>query len=164
MNLTLNCSVFSDNGIIPIRYTGEGQNISPQLNWRGVSPACKSLVLICDDPDAPGRNQAFVHWLVYNIHPTASSLPEGIPPLERLPAPLIGSQGRNSFLKIGYGGPLPPIGHGIHHYIFKLYSLNCELPLAPGASKDDVVKAMTGNILDACQLVGKFERSERKTA
>lgn len=158
---------FRNSAAIPLRFTGEGRGISPPLNWSGVPEETREFVLICEDPDAPirpGADHPFVHWVIYNLSPTVTQLPEGLATSERLEAPVWAHQGRNSFRKIGYGGPLPPQGHGPHHYVFKLYALDTELAVPPGASRDAVLAAMQGHILDETELVGTFERHEMRRA
>ena len=110
-----------------------------------------------DDPDAP-RPQPWVHWVLYRIPADVTTLPEGVPPSERVPDPGGAMQGRNSWNRIGYGGPEPPHGHGVHHYHFKVYALDTQLTLAPGATKEALLKAMEGHIIGQGELVGTYER------
>ena len=159
--MKLKSSAFENGGDIPIQFTGEGQDLTPSLGWSGVPVQCKEFALICEDPDAPqrpGKSSPFVHWVVYNISPSVTYLPEGLDSKERIEAPIRADQGMNSFGNIGYGGPMPPIGHGVHRYIFKLYALNIELGIPPGSTKEKLLQAMQGHILDAAQLVGKYKR------
>jgi Raf kinase inhibitor-like YbhB/YbcL family protein len=118
--------------------------------------------LICDDPDAP-TDESWVHWVIYGISPDVTSLPEGIPAARpRLEEPIVARQGKNSWksgVTIGYRGPLPPPGHGTHHYHFKLYALGCQLELPPSATKGDLLKAMKGHVLAEAELVGSYARS-----
>ncbi len=148
-------TAFENGGLIPERYTCKGENISPPLRWTGVPPEARSLVLICDDPDAPGGT--FNHWVIYNIPPSVTELPEGVPPLPTLPALGDSLQGFNSFGKIGYGGPCPPPGPA-HRYFFRLYALDKTLDLPPKARKDEVLKAMEGHILAVAETMGRFSR------
>ncbi|MBI5892475.1 MAG: YbhB/YbcL family Raf kinase inhibitor-like protein [Deltaproteobacteria bacterium] len=146
-------TAFENNEIIPKKYTCDGQNVSPPLNWAGVPAGAKSITIICDDPDAPMGT--WIHWVIYGISPDAASLPENVPPQKEV---LRGAkQGINDFKKIGYGGPCPPKGPA-HRYFFKIYALDIELNLPAGASKKDVEKAMQGHILAEGQLVGKYGR------
>ena len=160
MSLRLKSSAFQNDREIPKRFTGEGEDISPTLQWSGVPVGTKEFVIICEDPDAP-QPTPFVHWLLYNISPSITFLSEGIPSWKEVDAPVRVQQGKNSFGKIGYNGPFPPIGHGIHHYLFKLYALNSTLAVPPGATKEELSKAMEGHILDAAQLTGKFIRDSQ---
>lgn len=151
--MTLFSPAFANGGLIPERYTCEGENISPPLGWTGVPPEAKSLVLICDDPDAPGG--IFNHWLLYNIPTSTTNLPEGVPSLPSLPDGSL--QGFNSFGKIGYGGPCPPPG-STHRYFFRLYALDKTLDISPKARKAEVLRAMEGHILAVAELMGLFSR------
>ena len=126
--MKLTSSVFSQNQKIPTRFTGEGLNLSPPLEWSSVSPDCKSFAIICEDPDVPkrpGKDHPFVHWMIYNLSGSVSALPEGVDVEGAITHIAIsGDQGKNSFGRIGYGGPMPPIGNGSHRYIFTLYALD----------------------------------------
>ena len=144
---------FAEGGTIPVKHTCDGEDLSPPLQWRNVPQGTKSLALISDDPDAPGRT--FVHWVIYNIPPTTEGLPEGIPATETLSDGA--RQGTNDFQHVGYGGPCPPKGKP-HRYIFKLYALDIELSLPPGATAQDLAKAMEGHILAKGQLIGMYQR------
>jgi Raf kinase inhibitor-like YbhB/YbcL family protein len=163
MALKLTSDAFKNDGFIPADYSGEGRNISPPLRWSGVPEGTREFVLICEDPDAPQKDP-FVHWLIYNVSPNTTFLPEGVLPEKTLGAPIRADQGKNSFGNYGYGGPLPPIGHGVHHYYFKLYALNAELGLKPGATKDELLDAIDGHILDGAQLMGKYIRETAEKA
>jgi Raf kinase inhibitor-like YbhB/YbcL family protein len=151
--MQLTSAAFEDQGMIPKKFTGEGDDVSPALFWSQVPAKTKSFALICNDPDAPpapGRDIPYVHWVLYNLSPTTSFLPEG--------APVEARQGKNSFGKMGYGGPMPPVGHGIHHYHFELYALDIELDLNVGASKAELLKAIEGHVIQTAELVGLYER------
>jgi len=144
---------FSQGQTIPKKFTGEGEDISPLLRWENIPENTKSFVLIVDDPDAP-TPKPWVHWVVYNIPANTKELPEGVNP-QKLGADI----GKTSFEnKIGYGGPMPPQGHGVHKYHFKLYALDTTLNLSKNASKEDVMKAMEGHILEKAELIGTYER------
>lgn len=145
-------TAFANNGTIPARYTCDGQNISPDLYWRNVPPQAKSLVLICDDPDAP--SETWVHWIVYNIPPTVLAFEEDIQKL-----PLGAKDGLNSWPKIGYGGPCPP--NGKHRYFFKLYALDTILDLKGEVTSKILQKAMTNHILATATLMGTYRRPGR---
>ena len=144
-------------GAVPRKYTGDGQDASPPLRWTDLPRETKELALICDDPDAP-TPQPWVHWVIYQIPAAAPGLPEGVPPVEKPPAPAGAIQGRNSFGKIGYGGPAPPRGHGVHHYHFRLYALDAPLNLRPGLDEKALLAAMAGHVLEEAELVGTYER------
>jgi Raf kinase inhibitor-like YbhB/YbcL family protein len=153
MTILISSSVFSEGGTIPLKYTCDGEDISPPLSWSGVPENAKSLALIADDPDAPLGT--WVHWVLYNMPASSAGLPEGVPVEQVIGG--IGTQGNNSSRKNGYSGPCPPKG-APHRYYFKLYALDIELDLAPGVSKADLEKAMQGHILAQGQLMGKYGR------
>lgn len=146
-------AAFDPNGMIPPIYTCDGDDISPPLSWDTPPAETQSLALIVDDPDAPLGT--FVHWVVYNMSPDQRGLPEAVPPDETLSKG--GFQGKNDFRNIGYGGPCPP--SGTHRYFFKLYALDAQLDVPPGATKADVMNALNGHILAYTELVGQYSRS-----
>ncbi|HIK14580.1 MAG TPA: YbhB/YbcL family Raf kinase inhibitor-like protein [Leptolyngbyaceae cyanobacterium M33_DOE_097] len=150
--MKLESSAFQANQAIPARHTCDGADCSPHLSWDALPPETQSLVLICDDPDAPGKT--WVHWVLYNLPPTLRELTEGLPPQPTLPNG--GVHGKNDFRKLGYGGPCPP--HGSHRYFFKLYALDTVLNLKSGASKAQVEKAMQGHVLADAKLMGRYAR------
>ncbi len=156
MTLTITSTAFKAGMVIPQKHTGEGKDLSPALSWSGVPAQAKTLALICDDPDAP-RPTPWVHWVIYNIPASAAGLPEGVPVKEAVTNPSA-TQGVNDFGKTGYGGPMPPRGHGTHHYHFKLYALDTELKLPPKAAKQQLLAAMKGHILAEGELIGTYER------
>jgi Raf kinase inhibitor-like YbhB/YbcL family protein len=145
--------IFDNGGWIPPRYTCDGANDSPTLEWSGVPEGAKALVLIVEDPDAP--RGTFVHWILYGMHPDENGVADavGIEGPEAAGA----RQGRNDFGKLGYGGPCPP--SGTHRYYFRLYALDAELDLAPGATRADVDRAMQGHVLAEAELMGRYERA-----
>jgi Raf kinase inhibitor-like YbhB/YbcL family protein len=145
-------SAFSEGAMIPGKYTCDGEDVSPPLNWKALPAGTKSLALICDDPDAPVGT--WVHWVYYDISAGTEGLPENVVSDER-PAQG-GTQGVNDFRKIGYGGPCPP--GGTHRYYFKLYALDTPLNLSSGATKKQVLKAMENHIIGQAQLMGKYKR------
>jgi hypothetical protein len=149
--LTVNSTAFNNSQRIPDRYTCKGSDISPPLTWKGIPSGTSSIALICDDPDAPSGT--FVHWVLYDIPGNSTGLPENIPGDKVLNDGSV--QGKNGFGTIGYRGPCPPSGKQ-HRYYFKVYALNTTLKLQPGASKNDVVKAMQGHILAEGKLIGVF--------
>lgn len=151
--LTVTSTAFRNGEPIPAKYTGDGEDVSPQLAWTGAPPGTRSFVIICDDPDAPGG--VFVHWVVYDLPPETTSLPEGVP-RESTP-PGGGAQGTNDFGRRGYIGPSPPAGPA-HHYHFRVYALSKTLGLKPGARRSAVDKAMKGAVLASGELVGTYQR------
>ena len=158
MTIQLASSAFDPGTIIPARFTGDGEDLSPQLEWSGLPPGTAELALIVDDPDAP-RAEPWVHWLLYGIPATAAGLAEGI---SGDPAGLQVAgglrEGKNDFGRPGYGGPAPPRGHGVHHYQFRLYALDAPLILEAGATKSELLRAMSGHVLAEGLLVGTYER------
>ena len=149
MSIQLVSPAFDRNGPIPREHTGEGGDVSPPLSVSGVPPGAVELVLICDDPDAPSP-KPWVHWVLYGLPPTTSALPAG--------ADAGATRGRNDFGRLGYGGPMPPRGHGVHHYRFRVYALGSALGLRAGVGRDEVLAAMKGRILDQGELVGTYQR------
>lgn len=139
-------TAFSDNGRLPAKYTFDGANVSPPLLFRNVSKQAKSLALVMDDPDAPSGN--WDHWIVWNIPPETTTVPEATQPK--------GIRGMNDFHRLGYDGPSPP--SGTHTYVWKLYALDRMIPLKEGARKKDLEKAMEGHIIEQAQLKGKYSR------
>ena len=161
MQLQLMSEAFDHNTEIPRKYTGEGDDVSPPLSWENPPVGTQSFALICEDPDAP-QPKPWVHWVIYGIGAEVSSLPEGIPSDESaLSDPIHAKQGKNSWdsgVTVGYRGPMPPPGHGMHHYHFKLYALDTKLDVKPGDSKDELLNAVKGHVLDEAELVGTYER------
>jgi len=152
MALAISSTAFSNGGMIPSRYTCDGANISPPLQWSGLPAGTKTVALIVDDPDAPAKT--WVHWVIYDLPANTTQLPENIKSQENLAGG--GKQGTNDFKKIGYGGPCPP--SGTHRYFFKLYAVDIETSRGPGATKDELLKTMEGHVLAQGELVGKYTR------
>lgn len=152
MALELSSPAFKDGEAIPAKYSCDGEDISPDLNWENLPAGTESLALIMDDPDAPGGT--WVHWVVYDIPPETTGFPEKISATGELPNG--GKQGNNSWKRFGYGGPCPP--RGTHRYFFKLYALDSILGLESGITKGRLLRAMEGHVLDQGQLMGTFSR------
>lgn len=148
-NLQLTSSAFEHEGMIPSKYTCDGEDVSPPLSIRGVPEETQSLVLIMDDPDAiKPAGKVWDHWVVWNIPAGVDSVAENEEPA--------GVQGTGSNGKTGYHGPCPPDAE--HRYFFKLYALDTELSLAEGATKQDVLDRMAGHVLDEAELRVRYER------
>jgi len=160
MSLQISSEAFGDGQRIARKYTGDGENVSPPLHFDSVPKDAKELALIVDDPDAP-RAEPFVHWVIYQIPAGQSDLPEAISPDAKLQSPAGAPQalqGKNSFGKIGYGGPAPPPGHGTHHYQFHLYALDEPLKAQGGLDKKALLAAMSGHVIEEAQIVATYER------
>ncbi len=150
--MQLTSSAFEHEGLIPPKYTCDGQNINPPLTIEGVPEVAKSLVLIMDDPDVPvnvREDGMWDHWIVFNISPTIRLIAEGKEPL--------GKHGKGTGGGNTYQGPCPPDRE--HRYFFKLYALDSELDIPDGTDKVSVEKAMAGHVLDQTVLMGRYERS-----
>ncbi|WP_208728247.1 YbhB/YbcL family Raf kinase inhibitor-like protein [Oceanidesulfovibrio indonesiensis] len=152
MAMNLTSPAFEHGKPIPTRHSCDGENVSPEMTWSDVPDAATSLVLICDDPDAPGGT--FDHWVVYNLSRDLEGLDEDIPPIDALEDG--GNQGVNDFGKIGYGGPCPP--SDTHRYYFTLYAVEDTLHFAEPPTKQDVLDAIEGKVVDKAQLMGTYTR------
>ena len=146
-NMQIASAAFERNGLIPAKYTCDGENTSPPLTLSGTPEETKSLALIMDDPDAP--RGTWVHWTMWNIDPAtinvaANSTPPGA------------VEGKTSAGKSGYGGPCPP--SGTHRYYFKLYALDIEFTLGEDVTKADLENAMSGHVLGQAELIGLYSR------
>jgi len=160
MKLEISSTAFVEGQAIPIQYTCDGENISPSLRWGSIPKQTQSLALVCEDPDAPSGT--FVHWIIFNLPPLVSDLPEALP----AEASLVENQarqGRNDFGRFGYSGPCPPPGEQ-HHYIFRLYALDIELPPEAGATKDEFRRALADHVLAEGHLTCIYQRKQRATA
>ena len=160
MTIQVTSSAFIQGHPIPKKYTGEGADVSPPLRWTGVPAGTKELVLICDDPDAP-MSEPWVHWVIYKMPADTQGLPEGVPRKPRLKEPAGAMQGRNSWPgseAIGYRGPMPPPGHGVHHYYFKLYALEAHMVVEPGLEKKAIMEEIGDHILAEGVLMGTYQR------
>ncbi len=151
--LTVTSPAFDSGRPIPVKYTCQGDDVSPPLRWEGAPANTKSFALICDDPDAPGGT--WVHWVIYNQPPDAPSLLENTAKAEVLPNGA--AQGRNSFGNIGYGGPCPPRGKA-HRYFFKVYALDVALTFKEHPDKEKLLAAMKGHLVAQGQLMGTYQR------
>lgn len=151
--LTLATKSFEPGGMIPVKYTCDGEDFAPYLAWSGMPEKTESFVLIVDDPDAPGR--AFTHWVVFNMPPTMTELEDCWPAAEIVKKGA--SQGLNDFGMMGYGGPCPPPGKP-HRYVFHLYAIDTVLDLPSGVSKNVVQGAIKGHVLAEGELIGKYGR------
>ncbi len=145
--MKLQSPTFQPNEFIPSKYTCDGGNVNPPLQFSGVPDSAQSLTLIVDDPDAPAGT--WVHWIIFGIDPKIKEIKENSLPEKAV-------QGMTSFGRIGYGGPCPP--SGTHRYFFKLYALDQDLNFDDTPTKDALERAMAGHILDSAELIGLYQR------
>jgi Raf kinase inhibitor-like YbhB/YbcL family protein len=148
--MELTSSAFDDGGVLPVKYTCDGKSISPPIQWQNVPANTKSFALIYDDPDAPSGT--WVHWILYNLPATTTSLEENISTL-----PPGTKAGLNSSPQEKYGAPCPPFGE--HRYIFHLYALDAMLDLPNTATSDTLQQTMQGHILANATLMGRYQRA-----
>lgn len=152
-DMRITSPAFVQGGAIPVRHTGEGEDVSPALVWTPVPEGTRSFAVICHDPDAPlvsvRGTYGFVHWVLYNIPGSVSELPEGTRDY---------TSGKNDFGKIGYGGPMPPPGHGPHHYYFWVLALRHAPQLQAGMMLWDLLKRVEPSLIGMNRLVGTYAR------
>jgi len=151
--MKISSAAFAAGEMIPKKFTCDGPDASPKLNWTEPPAKTQGFALIMDDPDAPAGT--WVHWVLFDLPADARELAEEVAKQEQLANGA--RQGRNDFGKIGYGGPCPPPGNP-HRYFFKLYALDAKLNMKAGATKADVERAMRGHILAHAELVGRYAR------
>jgi Raf kinase inhibitor-like YbhB/YbcL family protein len=156
LTIRLTSPAFVEGGMIPRKFTCDGEDRSPPLEWSGVPAQVRSLALTCDDPDAPAGTWS--HWVAFNIPPELASLPAGLPASDpvRIDSGTEFRQGGNDFDKVGYGGPCPP--SGTHRYIFRLYALDTMLEPKAGMTRGSLLAALKGHVLAQGRLVGKYQR------
>ena len=151
--MTLTSGAFENGGAIPTRHTGEGEDDSPPLSWSGAPSGTKSFAIICHDPDAPlvkPGSYGFVHWVLYGIPASISELPQGVEAYD---------QGVNDFGNAGYGGPMPPEGHGTHHYFFWLLALDAQPELSAGLTLWELLERIEPHVIAMNRLVGTYSRT-----
>ena len=151
-SLRVSSASFSDGGNIPSRFTCDGPDLSPDLQFSSPPATTRSFAIVTDDPDAPA---AFAHWLAYGIPATTLRLPEGASTSSQRLAHA--DEGTNGFGHLGYGGPCPPAGKP-HHYIFRVYALDVIPALQPGASMEQVNAALQGHVLAEGRITGLYAR------
>ena len=157
MSLTITSDAFTDGDSIPMKYTCDGDDISPALHFSGIPENTRSLVLVVDDPDAPdprAPRMRWVHWVLYNLPADTTGLAEAISP-NALPAGTL--QGINDWHRTGYGGPCPPVGR--HRYFHKLYALDTVLNDLHQPTRSQVEAAMSGHVIASTELVGTYQKS-----
>ncbi|MFV0276189.1 MAG: YbhB/YbcL family Raf kinase inhibitor-like protein [Parahaliea sp.] len=152
-DIQITSTAFAAGGAIPGKHTGEGVDVSPALSWRGAPEGTRSFAVFCHDPDAPlvsdRGTYGFVHWVLYNIPPQVQQLEEGVKGFAR---------GGNDFGKQGYNGPLPPPGHGPHHYYFWILALNVEPELPDGLDLQEFLEKVEPHILGMNRMLGTYRR------
>lgn len=161
LSLSLTSPAFAHQGEIPARYTCEGEDVSPALDWAKLPPQTQSLALIVDDPDAPdpkAPKMTWVHWVLYDIPVSSEGLPEAVAPTDLPPGT---KEGLNDWKRTGWGGPCPPIGR--HRYFFALYALDTRLSGLRAPTRAELEAAVAGHILARAELVGTYEKAARRT-
>ena len=152
-DMQLTSTAFEPGGPIPKKHTGEGVDTSPALSWSNAPEGTKAFAVICHDPDAPlvtpAGTYGYVHWVLYNIPATANGLEEGTTE---------GTSGTNDFGNPGYGGPMPPNGHGTHHYYYWILALGEEMHLEPGLTMWELLEGIESTLIGMNRLVGTYER------
>jgi len=152
--MQLTSTAFADGAAIPTKHTGEGEDVSPALSWTSAPADAKSFAVICHDPDAPlvskNGTYGFVHWVLYNIPASVTSLSEGDPGY---------TIGKNDFGKTGYGGPMPPNGHGRHNYFFWVLALDENIQVEPGLNMWKLLETIEPNVIGMNRLVGQYTRN-----
>jgi Raf kinase inhibitor-like YbhB/YbcL family protein len=152
--MQLTSPAFAAGGAMPAKYTGEGEDVSPPLAWSAAPQEAQSFAVICHDPDAPlvaaNGSYGFVHWVLYDIPASVTDLPEGVADY---------TAGNNDFGKPGYNGPMPPNGHGPHHYYFWLLALKERPQLAAGLSMGELLQKIEPLVIGMNRLVGRYERT-----
>lgn len=152
-DMQLESSAFSHGGAIPRKHTGEGDDVSPALSWRDAPEGTQAFAVICHDPDAPliapNGTYGFVHWVLYNIPASVFELPEGASDY---------TAGQSDFGRTGYGGPMPPEGHGVHNYFFWVLALDTDSKLPEGLSLMDFLKKVEPHVIGMNRLVGTYQR------
>lgn len=146
--LKLTSPAFSHHERIPPRHSGEGENVAPALEWTGVPEGTRAFAVVVHDPDAP-LVDGFTHWVAYGIAADATGLAEGGQGV---------IDGENSRGSSGYTGPMPPPGHGSHHYYFWIYALDAEIELEPGLSRRQLLERIEEHVIEQARLVGTYKR------
>lgn len=151
--INLRSTAFSPQGRIPKDHTGEGEDYSPQLSWSSVPDNTESFAVVCHDPDAPlitPLGYGFVHWVLYGIPRPVHELPEDCEEYVH---------GRNDFGNIGYGGPMPPPGHGTHHYYFWIIALDSMISLPAGLRLPELFTEIEPAVIGMNRLIGTYSRN-----
>jgi Raf kinase inhibitor-like YbhB/YbcL family protein len=147
-DLRISSPAFASGGRIPERHTGDGQDVSPALEWSGTPEGTLSFAVVVHDPDAP-LVDGFTHWVLYGIPGDTTGLPEGTTSFVH---------GRNNMGNEGYNGPAPPPGHGPHHYYFWVYALDSSPDLRPGLNRRALFEQIEDHVLEQARVIGIYER------
>jgi Raf kinase inhibitor-like YbhB/YbcL family protein len=151
-DISLTSTAFDHHGKIPTKHTGEGEDVSPALSWTNVPEGTESFAIFCHDPDAPllkPGTYGFTHWVLYNLPASTTSLDEGASE---------GTAGANDFGKQGYGGPMPPEGHGRHHYYFWVLALDKQVNFEAGLTLEQFLEKSEPNVIGMNRLIGTYKR------
>jgi hypothetical protein len=151
--MQLTSPAFDAGGAIPSKHTGEGVDVSPAFAWSGAPDGAAAFAIVCHDPDAPlvtPGHYGYVHWVLYNIPGSVTELPEGVDAY---------TSGKNDFGNTGYGGPMPPEGHGLHHYFFWILALDTDAELPAGLTLWELLERVESNVVAMNRLVGTYTRS-----
>ncbi|MDQ6821765.1 MAG: YbhB/YbcL family Raf kinase inhibitor-like protein [Actinomycetota bacterium] len=146
-DLRVSSPAFGGHKRIPERYTGDGEDVSPALEWSGAPEGTKSFAIVVYDPDAP-LVDGFTHWVAYGIPGDATGVPEGVSDV---------TAGTNSLGNSGYNGPAPPPGHGPHHYYFWVYALDSDLDLEPGFDRRALLERIEDHVIEQARAIGTYE-------
>lgn len=146
-DLRISSPAFDSHGRIPERHSGDGEDVSPQLEWSGAPEGTAAFAIVSHDPDAP-LVDGFTHWVAYGISGDATGVPEGADNL---------THGKNSMGQSGYAGPAPPPGHGVHHYYFWVYALDSDLDLEPGLDRRQLLDRIEDHVIEQARVIGTFE-------
>jgi Raf kinase inhibitor-like YbhB/YbcL family protein len=160
MTLKLESPAFQNGAPIPERYTKEGENISPPLRWTDPPAETKEFALIFEDLNA-GKEEPFVHWLLYKIQHHVRQIEEGVL-ADNSGESAATVEGKNSFGEVAYGGPRPPSDDPAHHYVFRLYALDDELNVSVGLKRQDLLKVMKGHILGVAEFSGTYQSQSKQ--
>jgi Raf kinase inhibitor-like YbhB/YbcL family protein len=150
----LESASFREGEPIPSDHSRDGADSHPALAWSGEPAGTRSFALVCEDPDAP--RGTWIHWILFNVPETATGLESGVAKGEQHPSG--GVHGRNDFGELGWDGPAPPRGHGVHRYVFRLFALDARVGLPVGASRADLERAMRDHVLAEAKLTGTYRR------
>jgi len=148
-DLRIESDGFADGGAMPDKYSKYHDNVVPPLRWSGVPEGTRQLALICHDPDAP-LPHGWTHWVVYGIAPDVTQITED--------GPVPGVEGTTDYGEVGWGGPMPPPGHGTHHYFFWLYALDTEIDAEPGLTRAQLLERIQDHVIEQARIVGTYEK------